>query len=113
VQHGAGNPALCRRLLHWSDVDLRSGAALNANKRKGQAESETPGGPPVEPRLKEWGLSRKAAGLAHIQPAIAQQSAVGLRYHWPFPAHAPRSDKISGFDVTETTLLKAIKVRIR
>ena len=23
VQHGAGNPALCRRLLHWSDVDLR------------------------------------------------------------------------------------------
>ena len=23
AQHGAGNPALCRRLLHWSDVDLR------------------------------------------------------------------------------------------
>ena len=23
AQLGAGNPALCRRLLHWSDVDLR------------------------------------------------------------------------------------------
>src|SRR5215510_10707379 len=23
AQHGAGNPALCRRLLRWSDVDLR------------------------------------------------------------------------------------------
>jgi hypothetical protein len=29
------------------------------------------------------------------------------------PAHVRRADKISGFDVTETTLLEAINLRIR
>lgn len=29
------------------------------------------------------------------------------------PAHVPRGDKISGFDVTETILLEAINLRIR
>jgi hypothetical protein len=50
----------------------------SGQQTEGQTVSETPGASergPVEPRLKEWGLSRKAAGLAHMQrkyPRLAE-----------------------------------------